>query len=116
MAGEERLDSLVSPWQPSWLRLINLPLVCCITTFHYMTSYLLGFTQFMLLSLEGKKISRDQQVMAPGVLQEKKEKDFFCFFQCSWQESDDFHVVFTKAAIFFFSFLSPVFMFNSYKR
>lgn len=41
--------------------------------------------------------------MALGVLHRKRrvKKILFCFFPCSLQESDDFHVVFVKAAISF---------------
>lgn len=83
MAGEEQPDSLASPWEPSWLGLINLPQECCITAFHYMNSPLMGFTQFMLLRLGWggkKKNSRDQQVMMLGALEEaEKRRCVFCF-------------------------------------
>lgn len=84
MAGEEQPDSLASPWEPSWLGLINLPQECCITAFHYMNSPLMGFTQFMLLRLGWggkKKNSRDQQVMMLGALEEaEKRRCVFCFW------------------------------------
>lgn len=118
MAKGEQPDSLASPWQPSWLGLINLPHVCCVNTSHYINSYLMGFTQFMSLRPRTKKmqrVSRDQQVMVLGDLlwegrKERKRRYFFfvCFFPCSLQESDDFHVIFIKAIIFFILFVTSV--------
>lgn len=86
MAKGEQPDSLASPWQPSWLGLINLPHVCCVNTSHYINSYLMGFTQFMSLRLRTKKmqrVSRDQQVMVLGDLlwegRKEREDTFFLF-------------------------------------
>lgn len=62
MAGEEQPDSLASPWEPSWLGLINLPQECCITASHYMNSPLMGFTPFMLFRLGGRKKKKRAEI------------------------------------------------------
>lgn len=103
MAGEEQPDSLASPWEPSWLGLINLPQECCITAFHYMNSPLMGFTQFMLLRLGwgGKKKKQQRSASNDAGSSGRGRKKKMCVL---FLKSDDFHVIFTKAFIYFSSF------------
>ena len=79
-----------------------------------MNSYLMGFTQFILLRLrekcnESAEISK-QRRWDFNTGKERKRCHLFCFFPCSLQESSDFNAVFTKAIIylFFFHFVTSI--------